>query len=125
MENIMVCVTKQKNCQRLIDFGKSLKSSDDDELFIIHVAHTDFNFLGNTKENEALEFLYNKAMESGASLTVEKSDNVLETLVKLIKENKIDKVVVGQSGEIQGPVNFLTKLRKRTDGIVELIEVPA
>lgn len=124
MENIMVCVTKQKNCQRLIDFGKSLKSSDD-ELFIIHVAHTDFNFLGNTKENEALEFLYNKAMEAGASLTVEKSDNVLETLVQLIKENKIDKVVVGQSGEIQGPVNFLTKLRKRTDGIVELIEVPA
>lgn len=125
MENIMVCVTKQKTCQRLIDFGKKLRTNDDDQLFIIHVAHTDFNFLGNSKENEALEFLYSKAMEVGANLTVEKSNNVLETLVKLVVDNKIDKIIVGESGEEQGPVSFLNMFDKKLNGRAELIEVPA
>lgn len=124
MKNIMVCVTKQKNCQRLIDYGKSI-TGDEDELFIIHVAHSDFNFLGKTKENEALEYLFNAAMEAGACLTVEKSDNVIEKLVELVQENNIDEVVVGQSGENPGPVNFLTKLRNKLKDDVALIEVSA
>lgn len=124
MKNIMVCVTKQKNCQRLIDFGKSMIKSDD-QLYIIHVAHSDFNFLGKSKENEALEYLFNAAMEAGASLTVEKSDNVLDKLIELVNENNIDEVVVGQSGENPGPVNFLTKLRNKLNENVQLVEVSA
>ncbi len=52
MNNIMVCVTKQKTCQRLIDYGKKLKKSDDDQLFVIHIAKSDDSFLDNSEEGK-------------------------------------------------------------------------
>ncbi|NLM08135.1 MAG: universal stress protein UspA, partial [Clostridiales Family XIII bacterium] len=45
MKNIMVCVTQQKTCERLIQYGHDLLDDADDELFIIHVAHYQFKFL--------------------------------------------------------------------------------
>ncbi len=66
MNNIMVCVTKQKTCQRLIDYGKKLKKSDDDQLFVIHIAKSDDSFLDNSEEGEALEFLYERRREMQA-----------------------------------------------------------
>ena len=71
MNNIMVCVTKQKTCQRLIDYGKKLKKSDDDQLFVIHIAKSDDSFLDKSGEGEALEFLDEQARDAGASVTVD------------------------------------------------------
>ena len=116
MENIMVCVTKQRNCQRLIDYGKALMC-DDDSIHIIHVTGSDYNFLGDSEENKALEFLYEKAREAGADLTV---------LCSLAKDNEITKMVVGASGEVvDNGGNFLGELRTKLDKAVELIIVPS
>ena len=98
MKNVMVCVTQQKTCDRLIRYGNDILGDNKGELFIIHVAHYKFNFLGNTKEGEALEYLYEKALEYGANLTVVRSNDVLETLADLVKKNKITHIVVGESG---------------------------
>ena len=124
LKRIMVCVTKQINCQRLIEYGKNYANSDD-ELFIIHVTHSDFNFLGKSKENEALVFLYEKAMEVGAELTVEKSDNVIDTLIEEVRTKEVNIVILGESGEAKGPLNFITRFKDRLGQNVELIEVPA
>ena len=106
METIMVCVTKQKTCQRLIDYGKQLMTSPDDSMHIIHVAESNYNFLGDSEENRALEYLYEKAREAGAELTVLKSDDVVGTLGALV-----------ESG-------FLYRLRMRLEGKAELVVVP-
>ena len=125
MENIMVCVTKQRTCQRLIDYGKTLMSSDD-TIHIIHVAGSDYNFLGDSEENKALEFLYEKSREVGADLTVLKSDDTILTLCSLAKENGITKMVVGASGEAtESTSSFLGELRTRLDKAVELIILPS
>ena len=125
MENIMVCVTKQRTCQRLIDYGKTLMSSDD-TIHIIHVTGSDYNFLGDSEENKALEFLYEKSREVGADLTVLKSDDTILTLCSLAKENEITKMVVGASGEVaESASSFLGELRTRLDKAVELIIVPS
>lgn len=125
MENIMVCVTKQRTCQRLIDYGKTLMSSDD-TIHIIHVAGSDYNFLGDSEENKALEFLYEKSREVGADLTVLKSDDTILTLCSLAKENEITKMVVGASGEVaESASSFLGELRTRLDKAVELIILPS
>lgn len=125
MENIMVCVTKQRTCQRLIDYGKTLMSVDD-TIHIIHVAGSDYNFLGDSEENKALEFLYEKAREVGANLTVLKSDDTISTLCSLAKQNEITKMVVGASGEAaESASSFLEELRIRLDEAVELIIVPS
>lgn len=124
-KNVMVCVTQQKTCDRLIKYGFEFLGEEKGELFIIHVAHYEFHFLGNSKEGEALEYLYEKTLEYGANLTVVRSNNVLDTLVSLIEKNKITHVVMGESGESKSSSNVVKQLQKKLSGHVELIVIPA
>ena len=109
MSNILVCVTKQKDCERLISYGKSLCTEKDDKLFVIHVAGLDYTFLSSSEDGKALDFLYQKAHEAGVELIVVKSDDVLETLVEAVKDNRINTVVVGATHEMEGFDGFLSR----------------
>ncbi len=123
--NVMVCVTQQKTCDRLIQYGHELLNEDKGELFIIHVAHYQFKFLGNSKEGEALEYLYEKAMEYGAQLTVVRSNNVQDTLVDLVKKYKITHIILGESGESAESKNVVQQLTNRVKKQAQVIVVPA
>jgi len=125
MKNVMVCVTQQKTCDRLIQYGHEFLGSQKGELFIIHVAHYQIKFLGNSKEGEALEYLYEKALEYGANLTVVRSNDVLGTLSDLVVKNKITHVIVGESGEAQIKSNMVEQLRKRIADKAELVVIPS
>lgn len=120
----MVCVTQQKTCDRLIQFGNEFLGDDKGELFIIHVAHYDINFLGNSKEGEALEYLYEKALEFGANLTVVRSNDVLETLSDLVEKNKITHIIVGESGESESKSNMVKRIEKKIANNAELVVIP-
>jgi len=124
-KNVMVCVTQQKTCDRLIQYGHDFLADSKGELFIIHVAHYEFKFLGSTKEGEALEYLYQKALEYGANLTVVRSNHVLDTLADLVGKNKITHVILGESGEIKNETNIITQFENRIKGVAELIVIPA
>ncbi|QHI71417.1 universal stress protein [Aminipila terrae] len=121
----MVCVTQQKTCERLIKYGHEFLGHDDGELFIIHVAHYQFKFLGNNQEGEALEYLYEKALEYGANLTVVRSNHVLDTLVDLVDKNDISYVVLGESGEAKTEDNLVSSFSEKIKDKAELIVVPA
>ncbi len=125
MKNVMVCVTQQRTCDRLIKYGHELLGKSKGELFIIHVAHYNFKFLGNSEEGEALEYLYEKALEFGANLTVVRSNHVLDTLVELVEKNKITKVVLGQSGENNAENNFIALFSERIKKNADVIVIPA
>ncbi len=125
MENIMVCVTRQMTCQRLIDFGKQLMGDEGDSLHIIHVAKSDYNFLGNPEEAKALDFLYEKARDAGAELTVLKSDDILDTLSELVRQNAITKVVVGENPDKSVNNGFLMRMKLKLPPKTELCIVPA
>lgn len=98
--NIMVCVTSQKNCDRLIDYGRNLLTDDDCNLLIIHIAHYEFTLMGKSEEGDALEYLYEKALENGANLTVVRSNNIVSTLVDMCQKNNIDQLVLGETKEM-------------------------
>lgn len=125
MEHTMVCVTKQKTCQRLIDYGSELVHRIGGTLHIVHVAEKNYNFLGDSEENRALTFLYEKAREAGAELTVLKADDVLSTLSSLVDEKEITNVVVGASGEKSEIDGFTAKLRLLLGHRAKLCVVPA
>lgn len=125
MKNVMVCVTQQKTCDRLIKFGHEFLGSDGGELFIIHVAPYEFKFLGNNKEGDALEYLYEKALEYGANLTVVRSNNVVDTLVDLVDKNEISHVVLGESGQTKKETNLTNAFNEALRNVAELIIVPA
>jgi K+-sensing histidine kinase KdpD len=121
----MVCVTQQKTCDRLIRYGHDILGKDKGDLFIIHVAHYQFKFLGNSQEGEALEYLYEKAMEYGAQLTVVRSNDVLDTLISLVKKYKISHIVLGESGESVESSNVVQQLTQKVKAQAEVIVVPA
>ena len=125
MKNIMVCVTQQKTCGRLIRYGHQLLGKNRGELFIIHVAHYEFKFLGSSEEGEALEYLYEKALEYGANLTVVRSNHVLDTLVELVEKNKITDVVMGESGENPQEDGLIHQFENRIRGKAELLVIPS
>ncbi|MDO4552953.1 MAG: universal stress protein UspA [Bacillota bacterium] len=126
MKNIMVCVTQQRSCDRLIRYGHGLVAEGkENNLFIIHVAHYQFKFLGNTQEGEALEYLYEKALEYGAQLTVVRSNHVLDTLADLVKKYQITHIVLGESGETQTSSNVVELLRERVKDQAEVLEIPS
>jgi K+-sensing histidine kinase KdpD len=124
MSNVMVCVTQQKTCDRLIQYGSNLQKGTKGELFIIHVAPDHDKFLGNHREGEALDYLYEKALEFGANLTVVRSNNILETLVDLVRKNKIDHVVMGVSGNTGAEENLASSFCQRIEKHTSLTLVP-
>ena len=124
MKNVMVCVTQQKTCDRLIRYGHEVLNGQDGELFIIHVAPKDFKILGSSEEGEALDYLYGKAIEYGANLTVVRSNNILETLVDLVETNQITQVILGKSGQVKNETNLISKFGEKISEQAELIVVP-
>jgi K+-sensing histidine kinase KdpD len=96
-ENIMVCVTQQVTCERLIHYGKNFSDKINGEMHIIHVTGEKDSFLGNKKENEALEYLFEISNKAGADLTVLRSNNIEKTIIEFVNNNKISYIVLGEN----------------------------
>lgn len=98
MKNIMVCVTVQKTCERLIRRGCRERSAPEDELHVVNVSRSGDKLLGARSDQEALEYLYVASREAGASMTVLRSEQVLPALEKYIQEQKISLLIMGTPG---------------------------
>jgi K+-sensing histidine kinase KdpD len=104
---VLVCVTQQKTCERLIKKGADFCSDLKGELYIIHAALNGLNFLGNSREGEALEYLFGISKSVGAELTVLRSGNIIKTIVDFTKENKITNLILGEAPDDSGIINEL------------------
>ena len=93
---IMVCVTRQKTCERLIQIGKKLVNGEG-KLTVVHVIKSEANVLGNPDEGEALEYLFQVSKQAGANMAVLRSDDILNTLLGYAKKNHITEIVMGES----------------------------
>lgn len=123
MKNILVCVTQQKTCERLIRKAAELRDEYDGNLFVLHVAKNSWNFLDNNKEGEALEYLFGISKSVGANLSVLKSDEIVASIAEFSKENRIDCIVMGESAQDHQENKFFNEL-KRLLNSVELRVIP-
>lgn len=121
---VMVCVTRQKTCERLIKVGQNLSTKLEAQLQVIHVAKVGENFLGNPDEGEAVEYLFQKSKTAGAEMTVLRADDIIDTLVQYAKKNNIDVIVLGEGPSSKGDENIIKQLEKRLPE-VELKIIPA
>lgn len=122
VKNIMVCVTQQKTCERLIRKGFSLKKGEDCNLYIINAVHKEDNFLNETNDVEALEYLFKVSEKSGAELTVLKTDNIIESMINFAKENQITDVIMGKSPNFSDENHPLaSNLKEKMDNINYII----
>ncbi|MDF2546068.1 MAG: universal stress protein UspA [Anaerosolibacter sp.] len=125
VKNVMVCVTQQKTCERLIRRGAELRDTYEGQLFVIHVAQEGWNFLGKSKEGDALEYLFEKSKAYGANLTVLRSHDVLATLKEQVEKNNIDIIVMGEAGGDHEGTSIISNLGKRLHKDVIFDIVPA
>ena len=109
---VLVCVTRQVSCERLIRRGAELSAQACSALKIVHVAAPGASLLGNPSESEALDFLFTAAKQNGADLSVLRSDNVLETLTRIAREYKASAIVMGESRQnIKEDESIIWRLR--------------
>lgn len=123
-QSIMVGVTSQKKCDRLIRKGKELLATGG-ELSIIHVADTKFSNFDTTREGEVLDYLYESALQHSANLMIIRASNVIDTIEKLIKNNNVDCFVIGESREVDPKNNLNVEIRERISAQAELVIVPS
>jgi len=118
--NILVCVTQQKTCERLINKAYELAREYGGNLFIINVVRNDLNFLDSVKESEALEYLFGISKKVGANLSVLKSDDVPKAIADYADENDIDFIVLGKSHDKNAGERFVKKLNSLLKNGVEI-----
>ena len=121
--SVLVCVTQQKSCERLIEAGARLKK-DDGNLFVIHVSKENWNFVDNAKDGEALEYLFSLAKSHGADLTILNSDKIPETIAQFAQHYEIEIIVTGESPKGKGNT-VIKRLQNLLDNTnTELMIIP-
>ena len=124
IRHTMVCVTKQITCERLIKTGAKLQEKTGGELHIVHVAPEGYKFLGNSKEGEALDYLFEISKAVNGFMTVLRSTNVEMTIVEYCNKNNIGRIVLGESLETHPENNMIARLSKKLCDQVEIKIVP-
>lgn len=121
-QNILACVTKQKTCERLIEAASNHKAPQGN-LHVLHVAKNSWNILDNSRESEALEYLFKISKSYDADMTMLRADNISETIASFAKEHQINLIVLGESSNEQESKFFrqLRTLLKDTNIALEVI----
>ena len=107
-KGVMVCVTGQRSCERLIVHG--VKRSEPDEngvrppLFIVNCVLNGQKFMNSIDEADAIDYLFTCAQYAGAELTILRTDNVQQTLADFAHEHDVGVIILGAPGE-QGEHN--------------------
>ncbi|MGI6085378.1 MAG: universal stress protein [Acetivibrionales bacterium] len=121
--SILVCVTRQKACERLIKAAAKLKKNDG-KLYVIHVTKENWNFVDNSRDGEEMEYLFSMTKSYGADLTILNSDKIPETIAQFAEHYGIDLIVLGESPD--GAQNaFKNRLETLlSDTGTEIIAIP-
>lgn len=119
-KNILVCVTQQKNCERLIKKAHEIVNEHNGTLYVINVVKNDLNFLDSAKESEALEYLFSISKSIGANLTVLKSDDIEGTIAQYADDNNINCIILGKSPVENKENQFVRKLKNLLNNDVEI-----
>ncbi len=123
-KNILVCVTQQKTCERLIKQAHEIIDEYKGRLFILNVVGNDVNFLDSARESEALEYLFGISKSIGANLAVLKSDNIAATIAEYAADNKINCIILGKSPVDKTENNFVKELKNLLKNGIEIRILP-
>ena len=123
--SILVCVTQQKACERLIRAAVELKEADGN-LHVIHVTKENWNFVDNARDGEVLEYLFTLSKSYGAELTILNSDKIPETIAQYAQHYGIELIVIGEGpqGNQSSFIKRLSSLLKDTDTMIMSLPSP-
>ena len=113
--SVLVCVTGQRSCERLIVAGARIAREENVILNVLHVVRTDGSVLGFVNEPEALEYLLRVSVENGASMYVRRSDDVIGSIEYAAKNENARVIVAGRAANYSGH-DMLDELKLRLPG---------
>ncbi|PLS19579.1 universal stress protein UspA [Bacillus sp. M6-12] len=117
--NILVCVTKQNTVKHLITHGLKMKEKSNGDLFVLHVTKKPLTELANE-----IQFFYDICKEYDANFGVIHSDSIVKAITKYVKENQIDKIIMGETRQENPRKSTMYKLQSALYGIAEIVLVP-
>ena len=118
--NIMVCVTSQRSCDKLIARGIERAGAGDPPAFlhVVHCVETGRNFMNTPYEADAIEYLFTAAQLAGAELSLVRADNVDDALVNYAENHGIQLIILGAGAAGSAnrePINL--RLQRRLPGV--------
>lgn len=111
-KNVLICVTGQLSCERLIIAGARIAERAQGQAYVLHVACAGKGVLGYANEPEALEYLLGVSVKHGADMVVIKSDDVMGTIERQARELNVGTLVSGRAANYSG-WDLLDELRQR------------
>ena len=114
--SVLVCVTGQRSCERLIRRGAELAREAGVILNVLHVVRTDGSVLGFVNEPEALEYLLRVSVENGASMYVRRSDDVASSIEYAARNENASVIVAGRAVNYNG-WDLLDEVSRRLPGV--------
>ncbi|MGF7398356.1 universal stress protein [Thermoanaerobacterium thermosaccharolyticum] len=125
---IMVCVTPQKSCQRLVERGAERAKETNGEFCVVYVNKNN-DIYKDLKEHKILVELFEMAQKLGGRVSILVGKKISDTLAEFADENDITEIIVGKSlrsafevllhGDV---INPLIKRIEEKNIIVEVIE---
>lgn len=101
-KNVLVCVTGQLSCERLIVAGARIAETSGGMVCVLHVARAGNRVLGYANEAEALEYLLSVSVAHGADMMVVKNDDVIGTIARQAREHNAGVLVAGRAADYKG-----------------------
>ena len=92
---VLVCVTGQKTCDRLIQKGVQIAAELNAPLLVGHVAPVGAPLLGHATQSEALNYLYRLACDAGAEMAVLGAPDPVERLIQYAVEQNAAHIIIG------------------------------
>lgn len=108
MKTVLVCVTAQKSCRRIIECGNKLAEQNHAKMKVISIFPRKSCFAPNP---DALEVLNETAMEYNAEMVVAFHDNPAERIREEILRDKIEMLVTGIPGKNSS--DFISELHNQ------------
>jgi K+-sensing histidine kinase KdpD len=123
-KNVMVCVTQQKTCERLIRSGAEIRDIQGGRLLVVHVTPTPLTILGNYSQPEALDYLYEISKSMNAEMTVMLSAETVKTLVEFCRKNHVATVVMGESLSTVSENTIIDELKRMIGKHTDIKVIP-
>lgn len=92
---VVVCVTGQRSCERLILDGVERAKHLSAQLCVVHVVGMKAQLLGLSSESEAIAYLFTLARDHGAEVTILRNDNFLQAISAYTEKNETATIIMG------------------------------
>lgn len=116
---VMVCVTRQKTCERLVKAGALRAKQTGAKLIVAHAAYQHENIMNDEDEAAAMEMLFHVTNEYGGEMIMFRCEDKFKGLADCAIKNKVGLMILGASVEsAESVVGVLRQLLPEVNFVV-------